>query len=122
MPCLLDSVGKDSVDSVIGLDRRGPPLPQGKGEAVGGRSSFQLGKHGQLPIETLPLYFRKLPKSLEENSVFPFQPPWAREGGGNISSCMEAGFVASEMSSFGGFVVMACHHALELFEIPDLFD
>lgn len=62
----------------IGLDSlRGSSVPQGKGEAFGGRSScFHLGKHGQLPVETLPLYFRKLPKSLEENNMFPFQRSW----------------------------------------------
>lgn len=78
----------------IGLDSRGSSVPRGKGEAFGGRGScFHLGKHGRLPIETLPLYFRKLPKSLEENNMFPLQLSGEiREGGGHFLLCFEAGF------------------------------
>lgn len=77
---------------------------------------FQLGKHGWLPIETLSLYFRELPKSLEGNNVFPFLPSWATEMGGKgrtVSSWVEAGFAASELLFFrrfcgGGLQLLAC--------------
>lgn len=64
----------------------------------------------------MSLYFRELPKSLEENNVFPFLPPWATERGGKartVSSWVEAGFVASELLFFqrfcgGGLQLLAC--------------
>lgn len=77
-PNLLKGIGKSSGCLLTRRDRE-LLFPSGKGEAVRGRSSFVFSwaNMGRLPIETLPLYFRKLPKSLEENNVFPLQPPRA---------------------------------------------
>lgn len=94
---------------------RSSPLVEGWGCYKQKQLCFLLGKHGWLPIETLSLYFRELPKLLE-NNVFPLQPPWATEGvgggrGRTASSWVEAGFLASEFAFqrfCGGLQLLAC--------------
>lgn len=57
-PSLIATVGK-GIGPLTGQPERRGPLPQGKGEAVGRKSSYVCSwPNRRLPIETLSLYFR----------------------------------------------------------------